>query len=268
MAEPMITIAQAGHSYDGKRWQYRGLDLVVARGEVVAVLGPNGRGKSTLLRSIVGLNRPTSGTIRTRGPVGFVPQDFSTPFPYSVLDIVLMGRARHVHALKVPGRRDIEIARKALATLDIEGFSERRFDSLSGGERQLALIARALASECPILLLDEPASALDLNNQDLVLGFIRRIAGAEGLTVVFTTHQPNHALAVADRALLMGEGDRSLIGDLASVMTEANLAALYHLPVRMIGYEEEGVELTTFAPTFRSQLERVRLGGSTNGDAS
>ncbi|TCR66572.1 ABC transporter ATP-binding protein [Bosea sp. BK604] len=258
MAEAMITINRAGHSYDGRRWQYRALDLTVTRGEVVAVLGPNGRGKSTLLRSIVGLNRPSAGSIATSGPVGFVPQDFSAPFSYSVLDIVLMGRARHIHALGVPGKRDIAIARKALATLGIEDFAERGFDTLSGGERQLALIARALASECPILLLDEPASALDLKNQDLVLGFIRQIAGIGGLTVVFTTHQPNHALAVADRALLMGEGDSYRIGTLAEVMTEANLAALYHLPVRMISYAEDDVELITFAPTFRSQFERAR----------
>jgi iron complex transport system ATP-binding protein len=258
MVEPMIAISGAGHSYDGVRWQYRSLDLEVAQGEVVAILGPNGRGKSTLLRSIVGLNRPSSGTIRTSGTVGFVPQDFATPFPYTVLDIVLMGRARHVRALQMPGRRDADIARSALAALDLEGFADRQFDSLSGGERQLALIARALATECPILLLDEPASALDLRNQDLILGFIHRIAETQALTVVFTTHQPNHALAVADRALLMGEGDEYLLGALTEVMTEANLSALYHLPVRMIGYEDAGARLTTFAPTFRSQVERVR----------
>ncbi|HEV7259627.1 MAG TPA: ABC transporter ATP-binding protein [Bosea sp. (in: a-proteobacteria)] len=258
MADEMILIRDAGHSYDGTRWQYRGLNLNVMPGEIVAILGPNGRGKSTLLRSIVGLNRPNQGTIRTNGLVGFVPQDFSAAFPYSVLDIVLMGRARHVGAFRSPGRRDSEIARGCLDALGLTQFSDRSFDSLSGGERQLVLIARALATEAPILLLDEPASALDLRNQDLVLGFIHQLGRAQGLTILFTTHQPNHALAAADRALLMNDGEHYQIGDLSEVLTESNLAALYHLPVSQVRYDHEDVELTTFAPTFRSQVERAR----------
>jgi len=259
----MIAIRDAGHSYDGRRWQFRRLNLGVAAGEIIAILGPNGRGKSTLLRAIVGLNRPTEGSIRTNGLVSFVPQDFSTAFPYTVLDIVLMGRARHVGALRSPGRRDTEIARGALDALGLADFAERPFEALSGGERQLVLIARALATECPILLLDEPASALDLRNQDLVLGFIGKLAGVQGLTVLFSTHQPNHALAVANRALLMSEGDRHLIGGLSEALTEANLATLYQLPVRQVRYRHDDVELTTFTPTFRSQVERARRDGDT-----
>lgn len=252
MADAAIRIERAGHSYDGRRWQFRDLDLDVRAGEVVAVLGPNGRGKSTLLRAVAGLYGPTEGRIRTFGAIGLVPQSFTPAFSYSAFDIVLMGRARHVHLLATPGRRDREIAATAFADLGIEALAERPFDRLSGGERQLVLIARALAGETPILLLDEPAAALDFAHQDRVIGLVRDIADDRGLAVLVTTHHPDHALAIADRVLLMTGDGGQVIGPAEEVLSEDELGRLYGLPVRRLDFRVDGIERTALVPVFRA----------------
>ncbi|KAB0677558.1 ABC transporter ATP-binding protein [Aureimonas leprariae] len=249
MGEPSLSLGGAGHSYDGRAWQFRKLDLVVGNGDVIAVLGPNGRGKSTLLRVMAGLLRASEGTVEAAGPVGFVPQDFAGAFPYSALDIVLMGRARHVATLRMPTAKDEAIALDALHAVGMVDLAARSFDRLSGGERQLVLIARALASEASILLLDEPASALDLQNQGRVLDLIGRLA-AQGRTLVFTTHQPNHAITAASKALLMMEEESPIFGAVDGVVTERNLEALYGLPVRLVPFEVDGTLSTSAVPVF------------------
>jgi iron complex transport system ATP-binding protein len=248
-----LAIRDAGHSYDGRVWQFRDLHLTVSAGEILAVLGPNGRGKTTLLRVAAGLKRPTSGHIAASGVVGLVPQDFARTFPYTVADIVLMGRARHVGLLKMPGRRDREAAAAALAVTGMTAFAERSFDSLSGGERQLVLIARAIAGEPATLLLDEPASALDLGNQDRVLTLLRRLAD-DGLAIVFTTHQPNHALAIADSVLVMPPDVPALAGPTRDVLTDAAVAALYGLPVATLGFEADGRQRRAIVPLYTSVM--------------
>ena len=176
MAEPLIRAEGVAHSWDGSRWQFRDLDFAVRRGEVTAVLGANGCGKSTLLRVATGLRAPTRGRITVAGSAALVPQDFARAFPYRVIDMVLMGRSRHIGLLRMPGRRDREIAMEALALIGFADKAEERFDALSGGQRQMVLIARAIAAEPSALFLDEPASALDLGNQDRVLRLVRRLA--------------------------------------------------------------------------------------------
>jgi iron complex transport system ATP-binding protein len=248
-----LTIAAAGHSYDGRAWQFRDLHLTVRAGEVLAVLGPSGRGKTTLLRVAAGLKRPTSGHVATSGAVGLVPQDFARTFPYEVADIVLMGRARHVGLLSMPGRRDREAAAAALAVTGMSAFAARAFDSLSGGERQLVLIARAIAGEPATLLLDEPAAALDLGNQDRVLTLLRRLAD-DGLAIVFTTHQPNHALAIADKVLALPPDAPPHAGPTRDVLTDATVAALYGLPVATLDFEAAGRRRRAIVPLHTSVM--------------
>jgi iron complex transport system ATP-binding protein len=251
--QALLQIEAASQSYDGIRWQFRDLDLDLKAGEIVAILGPNGRGKSTLLRVLAGLMKPTTGRIGLNPRTGFVPQELSGSFPYSVLDVVLMGRAKHVGLFRTPGKIDIEKAMEALRAIGMTDYAHRNINAISGGERQLVLIARALAGENAVLLLDEPASALDLKNQNVVLSLLAELADREKLAIAFTTHQPNHAVAVADRALLMLEGARTLFGNTEDVMTEANIEELYGIPVRSFSLNGDSQEVPSFVPLFRQR---------------
>jgi len=251
-----LNISGASQSYDGERWQFRDLDFELNAGEIVAILGPNGRGKSTLLRVLAGLQRPTSGAMQLNERTGFVPQEFAGSFPYSVLDVVLMGRARHIGLFRTPRKIDVEKAMDALAATGMADYARRNIDALSGGERQLVLIARALAGENALLLLDEPASALDLKNQDVVLSLLATLADRQGLAVAFTTHQPNHAVAVADKVLLMLDQAAAIFGATVDVMTEANLEALYGVPVRSTVLGSGELMETAFVPLFRQRKRK------------
>lgn len=226
------------------------LDFNCLSGEVMAILGINGRGKTTLLHTLMGTQPPLAGYTQSQGDIGFVPQIFSLTFSYSVLDIVLMGRARQVGLLNLPSHHDIEMAREALSLLNIHQLAECNFNDLSGGQRQLVLIARALAMQCKILILDEPTAALDLKNQALVLHLIHQLAHKQGLSVIFTTHDPAHAVTCADTALLLLDNKRYLFGERNLILTEQNLSELYHLPVRQVRVENAGRTFNTLVPLF------------------
>ena len=247
----MITVE--GLSYHlprDRRAVFRDLSFRVPDGAVFAILGPNGRGKTTLLKTVLGLLRPSAGRVRIDGATGYVPQGTHLPFPYSVLDIVVMGRARGIAAFRSPGKADYAAARRALDRLGFLGFADRPVTELSGGERQMVLIARAIASEAPILVLDEPTSALDFRNQDRVLGAIARIAREDRLTVLFTTHYPQHALHVADTALAMHGPADARAGPVADILSEAELTDLYGLPIRVARLDHAGRPVRTVAPVF------------------
>lgn len=218
----------------GERWLFRGLDLALQPGRIGAVLGPNGVGKTTLLRTLLGRRRPDEGGVVRPSPLGYVPQRSETAFAYRALDMVVMGRARHIGRLSSPGSLDRTIARAALDRVGIVHLALRTFDTLSGGERQLVLIARALASEPSVLLLDEPASALDLKNQARLLALLGTLGEGGERTILFTTHDPNHALAAADDALLMMPHGEALFGAVEDVITPDALERLYGVPMRSV----------------------------------
>ncbi|MHA7777108.1 ABC transporter ATP-binding protein [Roseibium sp. M-1] len=219
-------------------------------GTVLSVLGANGVGKTTLLASLIGLLKPAQGKIAISGRTGFVPQLFEVPFSYTALDIALMGRARHLGLFGTPGRQDYEIVRHNLALLGIETLEKRPFNALSGGQRQLVMIAQALSSECAVLILDEPCSALDYKNQDKVLELIARLRTGHGMTIVFTTHTPLHAVEVASHVLLMKSGRDYLFGPVQQTLTAENLSDLYDLPIGRAEFVAHGKH--TFAPLFGS----------------
>ncbi len=250
MADPVLRIAQASVGYTPRRAVFENLSFSVERGQVAAVLGPNGRGKTTLLKSIMGILKPLAGSITRTEEPAFVPQNTQVTIDYSVIDIVLMGRARHIHMLGTPGADDYRHARAALDRLGIRHFEDRRITDLSGGERQLVLVARALASGASLLLMDEPGSALDFRNQQLILNTIKDLA-AEGLTIVLTTHSPQHALHAASHVLLMEAPGRHVFGPVDEVLVDERLAAVYGMQVKNFTLETGGRPVRAIVPIFQ-----------------
>jgi iron complex transport system ATP-binding protein len=163
--------------------------------------------------------------------------------------MVLMGRARHIGAMSTPGRHDTDIALSALSEIGFAELAPRPFIELSGGQRQMVMVARALASEEDILILDEPASGLDMRNQLLLMDLLRRLADDRDLTVLFTTHHPQHALDIADLAiLLMGGTEPPLIGPAKRIMTEENVTRLYGVELKRVEASHTGGTCATFIP--------------------
>src|SRR5262245_19670367 len=221
----------------------RGISLTLAPGEVLCLLGPNGAGKTTLFRTLLGLQRPLGGTvliddapldrlrpIEIARRMAYVPQAHVTEFSFAVLDVVLMGRTARLKPFASPGPADARLARQRLDDLGIGELAEHDYTRISGGQRQLALIARALAQEAPILVLDEPTASLDFGNQTMVLGRIRDLA-ASGYGIVLSTHDPDHALLVGTRVAVMADGGLRAVGSPQEVVTADMLSAIYRTEV-------------------------------------
>jgi iron complex transport system ATP-binding protein len=224
----------------------RGLDVALRKGEVLALLGPNGSGKTTLLKTLLGLIDPLQGCVllgnralpnlalRDRARlIAYVPQAHVATFAFTVATVVLMGRSAYGSLLSGPTAADHAAAAHALDRLGIGFLGARPYTMISGGERQLVLLARALAQEPQFVVLDEPTASLDFGNQGKVLSEIRALAAA-GHGVLFTTHDPNHALRAADRAFLMRDGSRIAEGSARDVLTRAALERLYGAPVEQL----------------------------------
>lgn len=237
-------------------WVLQSLNAHVTKGQVFTILGPNGRGKTTLLHLLLRTLQPTSGTIQVQGQIGFVPQLFQVSFPYSVLDMVLMGRARQVGLFSLPSRQDEAAAWAALDRMGIADLAARPFDQLSGGQRQLVIFARALATEAEILVLDEPTSALDLKNQGIILHWIKRLTQETGLTIIFTSHQPQHALTVADEVLLLFGPGEAVHGPAQQILSEPHLERLYGVPIRQVTILHNGGTWPSLVPVFADIARR------------
>jgi iron complex transport system ATP-binding protein len=223
----------------------RNISLSLEPGEVLCLLGPNGAGKTTLFRTLLGLLPPLGGTVvlgadrlDTLRPadiaqrMAYVPQAHVTEFSFSVLDVVLMGRTARLKTFASPGATDERIAREKLAGLGIEELASHDYTSISGGQRQLSLIARALAQEASILVLDEPTASLDFGNQVMVLARIRDLA-AQSYGIVLSTHDPDHALLVATSVAIIADGGLRALGSPEEVVTAEMLSEIYRTEVRV-----------------------------------
>jgi iron complex transport system ATP-binding protein len=230
----------------------RHLDIALSTGEVLALLGPNGGGKTTLLKTMLGLLPPQAGEVqldkrslsdysaRERARlIAYVPQSHVATFAFTVETIVLMGRTAHGDLFSRPTATDRVIAAQVLERFGISHLSERPYTMISGGERQLVLLARALAQEPRFIVLDEPTASLDFGNQGKVMQEIRNL-GVSGHGVLFTTHDPNHAMRAANRAYLLREGTCIGEGATESVLSRAQLEKLYGSPVDAIPDQKSG----------------------------
>ena len=224
-----------------------GVDLALEPGRVLCLLGPNGSGKTTLMKTLLGLLPPQGGEVRLDGRaldewpprerasrMAYVPQAAETFFDFSLVEMVEMGRTSHRGLFARPSPRDGEVARQALATLNISGLADRPIHRVSGGERQLALIARALATEATVLILDEPTANLDFGNQMRVMAEIKRLR-ERGMAILLCSHDPGHALEVADEVLLIQEGKTFARGTPEEMITDDNLSRLYGIEVHYHG---------------------------------
>lgn len=228
----MIALTDAGYRIGG-RWLWRGLSFAVQPGEIVAVVGANGCGKTTLARVLTGLAQLAEGRRDAPEAIGYVPQISELHTPFSVEEVVRMGRVREARAFGGLRNADTEKIASAIAAVGLESFARQSFLRLSGGERQLALIARALAQETRMLVLDEPLSSLDLANQARMLDLLTALAG-KGYGIVLTTHQPQHALRCATHALLLREGASPRFGVVDEMILDALLSQTYGVPVRVV----------------------------------
>lgn len=234
---------------EGGREILRDVSFCAPGGSITVVLGPNGSGKSTLFRCITGLWKPFRGEVfvedRNTQKMSFrerarlfamVPQDHHPPFPYRVFDVVLMGRASYVGMFSSPKKEDYEAAEQAISTVGIGHIKDKPYTKISGGERQLVLIARALAQASPVIIFDEPTSHLDFRNQLKVLTTIRSISRERQATVLVTLHDPNLSMLFADYTVVIHEGSVVASGPPGEVVTEDLIRKIYGVETRVLSW--------------------------------
>jgi len=244
----MIEVRGLTFSHNGSRETVlREIDFLAREGEVTAVLGPNGSGKTTLFQCLLGIWKFQEGDVLFEGEsvrhlkrveiarrISSVPQEHEPPFPYTCFDIVLMGRTAHVGVFSSPGEKDSDLAHEAMETLGIHHLASRPYTRVSGGERQMVLVARCLAQNAPVMLLDEPSAHLDFRNQNLILAKVKQIVRERGLTVIMNLHDPNMALMFADQVLLLKQGRLIARGTPDDAITRKNLWDVYGLEVEFL----------------------------------
>lgn len=256
---PPLRLSQVTANY-GPRPVLRGVSVSIENGEVVALVGPNGTGKSTLIRVLSGVLPARSGAIHLNGVdllrlpaserarrVAAVPQMVKLPEAFTVGEIVMMGRTPHLPLWAGESRRDCEIAWQAMRRTQVDGLANRRVDELSGGEQQRVVIARALAQEPQVLLLDEPTAHLDLKHQVSVLELVRSLAHDQDLAVLLTLHDLNQAAQYADRVALMHHGQLVAQGLPHEVFTAERLSEVYGVPVAIGQHPTRGTPIVMTA---------------------
>lgn len=227
----LIEAKNLGYFYKKDEFCFKELNFSVNENEIVAILGLNGQGKSTLLYNLVGITKPKVGKINISQSFSYLGQNLSLNFNYNVIDVVLMGLVSQISLFKTPSKKDYEKSKNALEILGISSLKDRNYATLSGGQKQLVLLARSIVSKSKILILDEPFSAMDLKNQNRVLLLIKNLKNELKISVIFTTHNPNHAHAIADKTLILYDDLSYKFGTSKSVLTPENLTKLYSLKI-------------------------------------
>ena len=241
-----LTAAALAFAYSSEREILHSVSLSLSTGQVVFILGANGSGKTTLLECLSGLRVPLRGSVaidgldlhqlalRTRARhIGLVPQLHEPVFEFTVEQAVLMGRAPHLGLFERPGTRDLQAVREAIEAVGIQCLSHRPYTKISGGERQLVLIARGLAQGARCLLMDEPVAHLDPHHQHDVLSIVRELAD-DDFSFVITSHLPNHALLYADWVAFLIDGGANVQGPPSTIITEQTLQTAYEMEFEIV----------------------------------
>ena len=248
----MLEVKDVSFYYKQDRMILHNISFCLETGDVLCILGPNGTGKTTLLRCLLSLNRIKGGEIRINGRnmeefsykrraqlMAYVPQSASIFFPYEVHEVVLMGRVAHQPLGRSLSARDRAVAEEVMERLSISHLSNRLFQQLSGGERQMVLVARALAQQADILIMDEPTANLDYGNQVKMLKLIKELS-SQNYAILMTTHFPDHAFLACTRVALMRDGGIMAQGLPDDIVTTSNLTELYQTLVRVIEAPGDG----------------------------
>ena len=254
---PILQADKIGFSYNGA-WVLRDVGFAIETGEFVGLIGPNGSGKTTLIRLIDDILQPQEGEIRVHGTpvrqmkrealariIAVVPQESPMIFPFLVQEVVLMGRAPHLGKWRFEGERDFAIVHRAMEMTDTLALAGRSMNRLSGGERQRVLIARALAQEPELMLLDEPTAFLDIRHQVEFFNLVKSLNTLQGLTVIAVTHDINLASLYCDRIMLLKEGRVQTMGRPDEVITETHIQAVYDTPVTVDRHPVNGLPRVT-----------------------
>ena len=245
-----ISVDNLSFSYNNNEQVLKEVSFSVNSGDFLSVLGPNGSGKSTLFKCMLGRFSNYSGTVaidnkninnigkkEMSGYVAYIPQHYQNIYDFTVLETVLMGTARTISPVSTPKDKQFETAYAALAELKIDSLAAKHMSNISGGEKQLVYIARALAQNAKALIMDEPTSALDIGHQIQVLNHIKSLAN-KGYVIIMSTHDPSFALNYSDYVLAIKDGSMLAFGDSTEVMTPKLLSDLYDLPLGLI--EKDG----------------------------
>lgn len=246
----LFDVKNISFSYDGEEI-FSHISFSIEKGDVLCILGPNGTGKTTLIKCLNGLHEIDSGEILINGKnikklsfreiskhIGYIPQSHVPSFPFKVLDVVVMGRAPYLNLTDSPKQEDMEIAINSLKTLGIDHLKDKEYTNLSGGERQLVFLARILCQQPDILILDEPTSHLDFGNQIKLLEIIDNLA-ASGLSIIMSSHFPDHAFLSSNKVAIMKDKKFIDFGSPEDVVTEDNLRKAYSIDVKLIELDND-----------------------------
>lgn len=249
---PIIKAEKVAFGYTQDKLVLRDISFEVSAGEVLMILGSNGCGKSTLMRLLLNDKQTAGGRILLDGTelrelspleisrrVAMVFQDHKAPFPYDVIDVVAMGRTPYLSAFATPRARDMRICEDALESVGMMHLAHKPYTQISGGERQMVLIARALAQETPLIMMDEPTSHLDYRNAAIVIQTANRLASEQNKAVVMVTHLPDQAFYYPSKAALMEHGRFFAFGPSREVLTEANLTRTYSMQIKVLTAVDE-----------------------------
>lgn len=227
----MLKVKDIHFSYEkSQKAIFQGHSFSLKAGEILSILGPNGSGKTTLLKTLLNILPLDKGTINIDGTFAYVPQETMSPFDYSVKEMVLMGTSSQNGLFAVPKQKDFVKTEEVLKQVGMFHLINESFSHLSGGQKQMILIARALVSNPDIIMLDEPCSALDYHNQDKVLQAMSEVS-KNGKIVIFTTHCPLQALHVSHKVLLVKKSQKSVFGNASDILTGEHLTSLYDITI-------------------------------------